>query len=341
MIYRTHLKYTKASLNTALCFAMLLLLTICLLLAVSCNGLRPSTRSVPPSSRLSAFPNFASVASTAFKTIRANPAVLIVPAVSIALGSVLPTLIQGLTYGESLYSVLTPVLSQAEKVLRRIPFVESLLKKFVFQKALILDDVQLPIEYSESISTFLTLTGTSQFSILKFLAANAGDLLSIGGLNKTDPKTFAKFEEFHQDYVNYAIKPRGPFDISNTLPEDYKYFGNGNNLENTPYFFKTNPFFTASLRSNDDTTFVVDPFGKFGTTYMSEIVACLDVSVPFVEATFSSDMQLLDMKVYNKTNPNDEIQGYSRELAATALLYQCSYYAQNVHATTHVRTKVS
>jgi hypothetical protein len=320
---------------------MLLLLTIFFYLAFTCDGLRSSTSTVPLSSRLSAFPNFAAVSSTAFKTIRANPSVLIVPAVSIALGSVLPTLIQGVTYGESLYSVLSPVLSQGEKVLRKFPFVENLLKKYVFQKALILDDVQLPIEYSESISTFLTLTGTSQFSIVKFLAASVGDILSIGGLNKTEPKTFAKFEEFQKDYVNYAIKPRGPFDISNTLPEDYKYFGNGNNLDNAPYFFKTNPFFTTSLRSNDDSTFVVDPFGKFGTTYMSDVVSCLDESVPRVEATFNSDMQLLEMKVYNKTNPNDEIQGYSRELAATALLYQCSYYAQNIHATTHVRTNIS
>lgn len=317
---------------------MLLSVKIFLCIVAFCKGLRPSTNSIPPSTRLGAFPNFATVASTAFNTIRSNPAVLIIPAVSVALGSVLPTIVQGLTYGESLYSVLFPVLSQAEKYLRKVPFLEGILKRFVFQKALILDDVQLPIEYSESISTFLTLTGTSQFSILKFLAASAGDILSFGGMNKTDPKTLKKFEEFHTDYVNYAIKPKGPFDISNTLPEDYKYFGNGNNLDNTPYFFKTNPFFTASLRSSDDSTFIVDPFGKFGTTFMSEIVSCLDESVPLVEATFSADMQLIDMKVYNKTNPNDEIQGYSRELAATALLYQCSYYAQNIHATTHVRT---
>ena len=320
---------------------MLLLLTIFLCLAVISNGLPSSAKSVPPSTRLSGFPNFASVASKAFNAVRANPAVLIVPAVSVALGSVLPTLIQGVTYGESLYSVLLPVLSQAENAVRKVPFVEGLLKRFVFQKALIFDDVILPMEYSESISTFLTLTGTSQFSIIKFLAASVKDILSIGGLNKTDPKTIEKFEDFHRDYVNYAIKPRGPFDISNTLPEDYKYFGNGNNLDSTPYFFKTNPFFTASLRSNDDSTFVVDPFGKFGTTYMSEIVSCLDDSIPRVEATFNSDMQLTDIKVFNKTNPNDEIQGYSKELAATALLYQCSYYAQNIHATTHVRTNLS
>ena len=324
--------------------------TILLCIAVLCNSFlgvnaRKGTRftqSAPPVSttRLSVFSNVVAVASKAVTAIKASPTTVIISVASVVLGSVLPTLIQGVTYGESLYSVIAPLLSKVEAFLKGIPFIEGLLRKYIFQKGLIFEGVQLPLEYSESISTFLTLTGTSQFAIVKFLAASVGDILSIGGMNKSDPKSFAKFEEFHQDYVNYAIKPRGPFDISNTLPDDYLYFGNGKNLENAPYFFKTNPYFTASLRSNDGSTFVVDPFGKFGRTYMTEIVSCLDSAVPLVEATFDSHMNLIDMKVYNKTNPDVVIQGYSKERAATALLYQCSYYAQNIHATTHVSSSL-
>ena len=83
-------------------------------------------------------------------------------------------------------------------------------------------------------------------------------------------------------------------------------------------------------------SFEIDPFGKSGVTFMSRMIACLDDRVPRVEASFDGDMNLIDMKVFNATNPTVELTGFDKQSAATALLYQCSYYAQNIHATTHV-----
>ena len=271
----------------------------------------------------------------AIKGVIANPGSLVLPAVFIAVGSVLPILVRGFTSGESVYSLLIPAIEGLERFLRAIPLVEKLILRFILKKDLVFKDVKLPLEGSEFLSSFLTLTGTSQFSIVKFLATSSGNIRDIVNKVKTEEKSVKEFNEFHNDYVNYAIKPKGPFDIANTLPEGYKYFGNGDNFKNMPYFMKTNPFFTTSLRSTA-TGFEIDPFGKSGETPMSQMIACLDDRVPRVEASFDADMNLIAMKVFSATDPNKELTGFDSKTAATALLYQCSYYAQNVHATTHV-----
>jgi hypothetical protein len=171
---------------------------------------------------------------------------------------------------------------------------------------------------------------------VKFLATSSKNIADIKGQVKTDASSVNEFNEFHRDYVNYAIKPNSPFDIANTLPEGYKYFGNGDNFKNLPYFMKTNPFFTASLRSKAGAGFEIDPFGKSGETPMSMMISCLDDRVPRVEASFDAEMNLISMKVFSATDPNKELTGFDSKMVATALLYQCSYYAQNIHATTHV-----
>jgi hypothetical protein len=254
-----------------------------------------------------------------------------IPALFNALGSSISAIIQGVTTGESLNSILAPFLFSLETLLRKLPFVEDL----------VLEGVKLPVDSSSSINHFLTLTGTSQFMIVKFLATSLSDITSIVGLTKTDPKAIEIFEEYHRDYVKFAVAPKGPYAVANTLPEDYRYFGNGKNLENLPYFFKSNPFFIASVRSKPDSTFEIDPFGKSGSTYFSDLIACLDNSAPRVAATFDSKMNIKEMRVFNAQDPNKELTGISKEKAATLLLYQCSYYAQNIHATTHVRNSKS
>jgi hypothetical protein len=264
-----------------------------------------------------------------------------IPALFNALGSSISAIIQGVTTGESLNSILAPFLFSLETLLRKLPFVEALIIKFLLKKDLVLEGVKLPVDSSSSINHFLTLTGTSQFMIVKFLATSLSDITSIVGLTKTDPKAIEIFEEYHRDYVKFAVAPKGPYAVANTLPEDYRYFGNGKNLENLPYFFKSNPFFIASVRSKPDSTFEIDPFGKSGSTYFSDLIACLDNSAPRVAATFDSKMNIKEMRVFNAQDPNKELTGISKEKAATLLLYQCSYYAQNIHATTHVRNSKS
>ena len=278
--------------------------------------------------------NLLETTTEAIKNVISHPGILVLPAALIVVGSVLPILARGVAAGESVYSLLVPAIGALERFVRSIPFAESVIRIILFKKQLVLKTVKLPLDDSEFLTSFLTLTGTSQFSIVKFFATSVG----IGGIVnkvKTDASSKEEFDKFQEDYVNYAIKPKGPFDIANTLPKEYKYFGNGDNFKNLPYFMKTNPFFATSLRSKGS-GFEIDPFGKSGKTFMSRLIACLDDRVPRVEASFDGDMNLIDMKVFNATNPTVELTGFDKQKAATALLYQCSYYAQNIHATTHV-----
>ena len=292
----------------------------------------------PSSSASDTVPFFSSLLQT-IRCIFNAPIFRFIPQLFIALGSSISAVIQGLTTGESLNSILAPFFFGLETLLRKLPLVEFLIRRFFLRKNLVLEGVKLPVEPSSSINNFLTLTGTSQYLIVKFLASSVSDITSIVGLSKNDQKAVDIFENFHRDYVKFAVEPKGPYAVANTLPADYRYFGNGRNLENVPYFFKNNPFFIASVRSRPDSTFEVDPFGKSGSTYFSEIISCLDNSAYRVAATFDSKMNLKEMKVFNALDPSKELLNISKEKAATLLLYQCSYFAQNIHATTHVRNK--
>ena len=294
----------------------------------------------PSRTRLEAIPpvitSAISAVSTAFANVKAHPSSLILPALLISFGSAIPAIIQGITSGESLNAILAPLLSIIERILRKIPFVEYLIRKYILKKNLVLPGVKLPLDVKSSINNFLTLTGTSQYMVVKFVASSLSDIGSIVGKPKNDAKSVEIFEEFHRDYVKFAIEPSGPFAVANALPADYRYFGDGVNFDNLPYFFKTNPFFIASVKSNSDSTFEIDPFGEAGITHFSEVTSCLAKHVPRVKATFDSKMNLMSMRVLDARDPTKEVTGISQERAATLLLYQCSYYAQNIHATTHV-----
>ena len=137
------------------------------------------------------------------------------------------------------------------------------------------------------------------------------------------------FEKYLKNYVNFTIRP--------DLPSDYMHFGNNVNYQNVPYIFKTNSFFMASLRSGPNNTFEIDPFGMRGKTYFSQLTACLKSSVPRVRAVFDSKMNIISLQVFDSSGRS--VRGFSDEKAATLLLYQCSYYAQNIHTSTHVSTE--
>ena len=195
-----------------------------------------------------------------------------------------------------------------------------------FQQNLILEGVSLPVNFSSSVSYFPTLTAQSALVTGTFFANNSVYWERLTGMNKSDPTATAIFKEYLQNYVDLTIVPK--------LPSDYLYFGNNNNYENVPYVFKTNSFFMPSLRSGPNNTFEIDPFGKRGITYFSQFTALLKSSVPRVKAIFDSKMNIVNLKVYNSSGTL--IEGVTKEMAATLLLYQCSFFAQNIHTSAHV-----
>lgn len=197
-----------------------------------------------------------------------------------------------------------------------------------FQQNSVLEGISLPIDFSSSIYYFPALSVAAATSTKEFQGNYTSVILTLVGKEKSDPQTQQIFKNLHQDYVDYAVKQ--------DLPNGYLFFGNNNNYDNLPYVFKTNAFYTAALRSGPNMTFEIDPFGKRGTTYFSQLTACLSNKLPRVHAIFDSKMNVKKLKVYNATNPTKELTGYSPDEAATFLLYQCSYFAQNVHASIHV-----
>lgn len=197
-----------------------------------------------------------------------------------------------------------------------------------FQQNLVLDGVSLPVDWSSSVNYFPALTAQSALVTGQFLGNNTNTILSIIGKKKTDPNTKKIFAGLHEAYVDFTIEPN--------LPDGYLYFGNGDDLKNLPYMLKTNAFFMAAVRSGPNRTFEIDPFGNKGSTYFSQLTACLKNTVPRVSATFDPLLKVLSLKVFNSSDPTTELTGYTQEQAATYLLYQISYFAQNVHASTHV-----
>ena len=200
------------------------------------------------------------------------------------------------------------------------------------EQKLFLDGISVPFNATPSLSYFPTESAKVVGYSTQFLGNYSSDILSLAGKNKTDPSTFKLFDDIHRHWVDFKVVP--------DLPDGYLYFGNNKNYENAPYFFKTNPFYIASLRSGPNMTYEIDPLGKRGVTYFSQMMACLSDTVPRVSATFDSKMKIIKLRVYNATNPKKELTGYTQELAATVLLYQSTYFGQILHATSHVSIRI-
>jgi hypothetical protein len=197
-----------------------------------------------------------------------------------------------------------------------------------FQQKLFLDGISLPVNTTPSLTYFPAESAKVVSYSSQFLGNYSSDILSLAGKSKTDPSTYKLFDDVHQHWVDFKIIP--------DLPDGYMFFGNNKNYENAPYFFKTNPFYIASMRSGPNMTYEIDPFGKRGVTYFSQMMACLSSTVPRVSAIFDCRMNIIKLRVYNATNPKKELTGYTREQAATFLLYQSTYFGQILHSTSHV-----
>ena len=197
-----------------------------------------------------------------------------------------------------------------------------------FQQNLVYEGVSVPVDWSFSTTFFPNLTLEASEVTRRFNVAYGSLSLALVGKNKTDPATKTLFDKYNEGYIKTTIQP--------LLPKGYLHFGNGDDLANLPHVLKTNVFFMASLRSGPNGTLQIDPFGRRGSTHFSKFTACLQSSVPRVSATFDSEMSVMDMKVYSSLDPKIELTGYTLQQKALLLLYQCSYYAQNIHATLHV-----
>jgi hypothetical protein len=188
--------------------------------------------------------------------------------------------------------------------------------------------------FSRFIACCGSIAAESAIITARFFATYAPHMQTLISMTRADRATGTDIDEVKNDgYTKTAISPG--------FPEKYLHFGYGRNYDNLPYMFKTNALFMASLRSGPSMTFEIDPFGKRGSTYFSRFNACLNPKVLRVSAAFDDSMtKVIDLKVYSPLDPNTELTGYSKESAATLLLHQSSFYAQNIHAVIHVSNRM-
>ena len=124
------------------------------------------------------------------------------------------------------------------------------------------------------------------------------------------------------------------------LPQNYQYFGSGNNVENLCLFAKNNPFFASTLisRKSDkgEVTYEIISLSKRGCeheTYFAEAVSTLDAGYYRVNLVFNSDVtKIISYQAFKEGDP----VSMSLDECCARLSYLLVFYAQLVHATFHI-----
>jgi len=183
-------------------------------------------------------------------------------------------------------------------------------------------------------------TGTSSLSIVDFVLKVRPLLQKAVGKPK-------RFLDGTIDYTAYkdALDLYTNDDCFNRigneyLPKNYNYFGIYDGVGTMEAFLKYNPYIGASLKAKVLlgvlTEFEIDPYAD---SLFSSFVADLTEDVPRVVVKLNRKLKVTEMKVYlGKTleTRKDVSHLYSNNDKAYMALYQILYYAQNVHASTHV-----
>jgi hypothetical protein len=186
---------------------------------------------------------------------------------------------------------------------------------------LVLPDVHLPddnslYEAKDRISNTLNITGVSSVDIINFITAK-GTLCSINtpfsflvifptcltvfssdmSINGKSKQDLSVFNEIHQLFITKVI------DHKERLPENYKFFGSNNNIENLELFIKHNPFMASALSKVDERLMIVSsPVNAVATAsegWFERIVDLLDNSYPRVDATFSDALKVRSLSVHS------------------------------------------
>ena len=141
-----------------------------------------------------------------------------------------------------------------------------------------IDGVHLPLDSEfvnfQSFKSLVTLTGESQVDLAKWLVSSKVPIAQVDGVSK-DAKDAIK--PVHDVFKYELIKNK------DKLPNDYQYFGSGDNVNNLCYFAKNNPFFASTLIAKKGEKGEVQyqinsytPPGKSFESFFGEAVTTLD-----------------------------------------------------------------
>jgi hypothetical protein len=139
------------------------------------------------------------------------------------------------------------------------------------------------------------------------------------------------FVEAQKRYIKKVINNK------ELLPADYKYFGNGNQIENLRLYLLNNAFFAQSLTSTTNLLGFVDSF-QIDTlnekTWYGRLVATLDSSYPRYSAKFDANLNLIS--IYDPATKKEVIDPVEKQKAAGDLLFLIIYAGQTTHAVVHI-----
>lgn len=186
-------------------------------------------------------------------------------------------------------------------------------------------------------------TGTSSLEIVETVLKAKPLLRKVVGKPKRDLDGFIDYEAFNAAYNTYVTDSCFNRVGNEFLPKDYHYFGVYDGVGTMEAFLKYNPYIGASLNAKVSslfgwlTGFEIDPYDD---SLFSKFVADLTDDIPRVVVKLDCQLKVTEMKVYiGKTleTRRDVTHLYSKkDDIAYMALYQILYYAQNIHASTHV-----
>ena len=222
------------------------------------------------------------------------------------------------------------------QALGKNPIARFILQRFVLTKQLVLPNTKIPDDIDDKIMEFFSLNGVSTFELVELLTVVTKPIRKIKGEDKVTSKALM---EFQGKFVSSSIKPM--IAAPQLLPDDYQYFGISNSTANLKMFVRHNSFFAACLTSSEKNgalTFKIDPVAD-QSTWFSRFSALLDPGVARIKAEFDEELNLIAIGEYSgNTYRAIDIKSPEADEAASKLLYLITYTAENIHATTHVRS---
>jgi hypothetical protein len=186
-------------------------------------------------------------------------------------------------------------------------------------------------------------TGTSSLDIVETVLKAKPLLGKVVGKPKRHLDGSINYEVFNAAYNTYVTDSSFNRVGNEFLPKDYNYFGVYDGVGTMEAFLKYNPYIGASLNAKVSwlfgwlTGFEINPY--YDDSLFSKFVADLTDDIPRVVVKLDCQLKVTEMKVYlGKTleTRRDVTHLYSKDDMAYMALYQILYYAQNIHASTHV-----
>ncbi len=178
---------------------------------------------------------------------------------------------------------------------------------------LVVPGITIPVAQKELERISSLSNNVTQNALLAIFALGAGSK-SFAGQPKSDLSALDPLQRF---YVRQVVTNKAD------LPNNYKYFGNGNVEEILKQLLLTNPFYTSALQSADSgSSWAISSYAKNESpTRYSKLITAYDAIFPRVNVKLNRNtLDVTEYKVYDAKG-NDITKNYSRDEAIKLALF--------------------